>query len=560
MDLVAASVAGRLRDRLIQRLGSADDVFMDVGTLRPGDDFRSQVHQAIRSSTALVAIIGPRWEELAAPGLDPGREDHVVVEIHTALAAPRVRVIPVLVERPGMPEDAMLHPWIRSLAERHAVHVDVASFDSDVSSLVAAVVDPQTRAASADASRSDVQPAVGVSGQRDTIVRLLTADWDRTAEIYLADLTSIAWLSLYTWLASAVPSSELSGLSDLVKGPLRDPDIPPNVRLLHLLRWLEPEAEHRYKGIESVDDLARLLRESEAPAGPERDGARETIGEVLSVPIQVFLPEKRDGGRLLRRLRAAAALKHDVVVELRATQRALAHLVDVEAACDLTEIDVLCLKVTLNVEAAADVRASLDRAESQFPMTVPWFERVRVRRAGPGSADAVAKDILAMSLVRSALAESTILAERETHRIEGRPAALRRAALAGSGQAILLIVAAIAQLKNDAFGASHVFAAVGAGLCVLLGELGLATSLAGDYRPFPAVRRLLRVLPPRGCLYHFLLLILCLLGGIIAITPFLLPAIAVGAQIVSTLIRLHLRSRPADSRVGPPPQKPAVRE
>jgi len=67
----AASAAGRLRDRLIQRFGEKS-VFMDVDTIELGVDFSKRIVDAIASCRALIAVIGPDWLGAQdASGLEP---------------------------------------------------------------------------------------------------------------------------------------------------------------------------------------------------------------------------------------------------------------------------------------------------------------------------------------------------------------------------------------------------------------------------------------------------------------------------------------------------------
>lgn len=52
--------AGRIYDHLSARFGEAQ-VFLDVGTIEPGEDFVDKIEQAVSSCQVLVAVIGKIW-------------------------------------------------------------------------------------------------------------------------------------------------------------------------------------------------------------------------------------------------------------------------------------------------------------------------------------------------------------------------------------------------------------------------------------------------------------------------------------------------------------------
>jgi len=56
----SAYPAGWLFDRLVEHFGR-DQVFKDVDSLEPGDDFAEAITTAVASCAALVAVIGERW-------------------------------------------------------------------------------------------------------------------------------------------------------------------------------------------------------------------------------------------------------------------------------------------------------------------------------------------------------------------------------------------------------------------------------------------------------------------------------------------------------------------
>jgi TIR domain-containing protein len=52
--------AGRLYDHLSARFGP-DRVFMDIDTIRPGDDFVQVISDRVAACDVLIAVIGKRW-------------------------------------------------------------------------------------------------------------------------------------------------------------------------------------------------------------------------------------------------------------------------------------------------------------------------------------------------------------------------------------------------------------------------------------------------------------------------------------------------------------------
>jgi TPR repeat protein len=129
--------AGRLYDRLQQEFGP-DNVFIDVDTLLPGDDFVDAIGQTLDRCDLMLALIGPRWltaaDDHGRPRLDD-QNDFVRVEIQTALER-RIRTVPVLVERAPMPQEQQLPEPLRPLTRRQAIELSDARWASDVGALV----------------------------------------------------------------------------------------------------------------------------------------------------------------------------------------------------------------------------------------------------------------------------------------------------------------------------------------------------------------------------------------------------------------------------------------
>ena len=133
--------ARQLYELLSERFG-ADQVFKDIDTIEPGDDFVEKVTGAVGSCDVLLAMIGETWLTITGEDGQPrlhDPDDYVRLEIETALGRSDVRVIPILVDSARMPKADELPPKLRPLARRQAVHLSAIEFDA--SRLLKAVQD-----------------------------------------------------------------------------------------------------------------------------------------------------------------------------------------------------------------------------------------------------------------------------------------------------------------------------------------------------------------------------------------------------------------------------------
>jgi len=137
----AAGYAGRLHAALEERLGR-DEVFRDVDTLEPGEDFAAAIDTRLARCRVFLAMIGREWLDARdASGrrrLDQPH-DYVRLEIATALSRPGVRVIPLLIEGASMPPPESLPPEIRTLAGKQAAHLRDDAWEHDVDRLASLI-------------------------------------------------------------------------------------------------------------------------------------------------------------------------------------------------------------------------------------------------------------------------------------------------------------------------------------------------------------------------------------------------------------------------------------
>jgi hypothetical protein len=136
-----AGYAGRLFDHLSAHFGPKN-VFMDIDTIEPGDDFRKVVRNAVGSCDVVLVMIGKQWLDMADSRgnrrLD-NPKDWVRVEISTALSDPDVRVIPVLVRGASMPDELDLPDDLKELSWRNALELSDSRFQHDANKLIEAV-------------------------------------------------------------------------------------------------------------------------------------------------------------------------------------------------------------------------------------------------------------------------------------------------------------------------------------------------------------------------------------------------------------------------------------
>ena len=134
-------IAGRLRDRVVERVGRTN-VFFDVDDIPPGVDFRVHINDQVAKCDVALVIIGPGWlDVIGAEGTrrldDP--DDYVRMEVEAALAR-SIAVVPVMVDGAQLPSAGSLPGSMVDLAYRNAAHVgDDPRFHRDVDDLLHAL-------------------------------------------------------------------------------------------------------------------------------------------------------------------------------------------------------------------------------------------------------------------------------------------------------------------------------------------------------------------------------------------------------------------------------------
>jgi Domain of unknown function (DUF6777)/TIR domain len=134
-----SSHAGRLHDRLVERLGE-DRVFMDVDSIRPGEDWTEAIARAFAKCGVMLVLIGDQWGQVRSDSAARigDTDDPVRFEIEAAFDH-GIQIIPVLLEDAVMPRHADLPATLVKLSHLQAMRVRHETFKSDVARLLAVV-------------------------------------------------------------------------------------------------------------------------------------------------------------------------------------------------------------------------------------------------------------------------------------------------------------------------------------------------------------------------------------------------------------------------------------
>jgi hypothetical protein len=132
----SGSATGRLADGLQAAFGEGQ-VFRDLDSIAPGQDFEAALARAVGGARVMLAVIGSRWTNSVSPSgtlrLDDP-QDFVRRELEAGLEA-GIAVIPVLVEGAAMPPSASLPPSLTPFARCQAVALHDVGWADDVARL-----------------------------------------------------------------------------------------------------------------------------------------------------------------------------------------------------------------------------------------------------------------------------------------------------------------------------------------------------------------------------------------------------------------------------------------
>lgn len=135
-----------------------EQIFMDVGSIRAGDNFPDTIEKSIRASAVFLILIGPNWIKSSdTTGLRLHQSsDWVRREIELAIKT-RMTIIPILLDGAAAPSKHELPPALHSLADLHMAQISHSRFDTEVDSLAEQLAQHVT------AKRLPTRPSTGHS-------------------------------------------------------------------------------------------------------------------------------------------------------------------------------------------------------------------------------------------------------------------------------------------------------------------------------------------------------------------------------------------------------------
>jgi len=113
-------VTDSIHEYLIRYFGS-ENVFLDVGSIPFGVDFREYLADQIATHDVVLVMIGPDWARIMQERADQ-QNDFVRIEIESALQQNKM-VIPVLIKEAHMPDFSMLPESISELQWRNSATI-----------------------------------------------------------------------------------------------------------------------------------------------------------------------------------------------------------------------------------------------------------------------------------------------------------------------------------------------------------------------------------------------------------------------------------------------------
>ena len=223
------SATGRLCDKLQAHFG-ADQVFHDIESIEPGDDFTAAITSKITASSVVLVMIGRHWLDATGPDgrsrlFDPG--DYLCLEIATALEH-EIPVIPILVEGAAMPSASALPAPIVALAARQAHEITEQRWQYDSDLLVRQLevfVPPERKVTEEDTSTLWQALLQAVAGWPADLIQLLVHPRRhlaallkqpnfvlRAAVFFVLSHLAAAWLFVLEDFVASVPVFILQGV------------------------------------------------------------------------------------------------------------------------------------------------------------------------------------------------------------------------------------------------------------------------------------------------------------------------------------------------------------
>ncbi|MFI6498156.1 serine/threonine protein kinase [Nonomuraea typhae] len=399
---------------------------------------------------------------------------------------------------------------------------------------------------------------------RMQLAQLLAAEWESAAAHYFTPTgTAPPWRDLRAWISQV--GGDPAELSALV-----ETELPPDVKLLRLVRWLDPTLPAVYRNeVLSLDRLTELARKA---LGDIPGNVPDLVLQLWNHRLLPDLARAPLGGGLAEadaRWRALHADWQAVGARARATRPELAQALDgIELRVLLPNLLALA---TSPEAAAAALRQAAEEMRAGLPHEVPWFTELAGARAGPldrlcallleAAARTEAADLHAARARRAWL-----LREEEAHlwyREQDRPLALGWAVagccLVAAFWVWLIVVGDLIPIATTAMVDLAWVCAILASALVIAMELALAAGVGGPYHPayslIGGVVRLARAVarPIRGAAWRGLVLVGAGFAAVVAATallPAALPIGTVAGQAIWTAARWRRWAADEEERAG----------
>jgi eukaryotic-like serine/threonine-protein kinase len=287
-------------------------------------------------------------------------------------------------------------------------------------------------------------PGLPFAGRRFTdrseLARALVERWDEAARYFFARGESgEAWRALRGWLAEFSDDSRI----ELIDGYLTA-TLPPDVRLMYLIRWLDPALPPHFLGRrvapEDLPGLAVLAQDRRHPDHRTACLLGRALWEQHLLPELAGFAGAAELTRIDAEWRGQAAEWNRLAGWLRERSVRLPQIGELD---DPPVVLLSLLALAAAPEATVrQLAEAATRAREAVPEPVPWFDQLTawagndplrllaVARAAPDAvlaADALARDRQVSR--QQAVARQEYLAERERLRLQGRGAAITRAVL-----------------------------------------------------------------------------------------------------------------------------------
>jgi hypothetical protein len=171
--------AASIHDMLARRFG-ADRVFRDKVSMKPGEHYPKSLRAALEEADVLVAVIGPRWNDLDDDGQLLIQRDRDWVRWEIARAIQRgIPIVPVLLrdtpENATPPDRAILPASISELANLQTLEVSQKRLGEDLDRLADRLVELVPSLAPGRRIRRVVLAAGGLLAAGGAVVGVLAA-------------------------------------------------------------------------------------------------------------------------------------------------------------------------------------------------------------------------------------------------------------------------------------------------------------------------------------------------------------------------------------------------